>query len=147
MFGVPGEPFELAGDANTLAKNLARSPVALQEVPDPRPLHDDWVITRPRLTGICGSDSKQILLDFGEGDADNALAAFCSFPRSRGRTAGGAGPAAESCVPTGELQLPTSRARQFSDRGALMPRRNERRPPRDVSELWPSATQILRSNA
>ena len=38
------------------------------------PLHDDWVITRPRLTGICGSDSKQVLLDFGEGDADNAMA-------------------------------------------------------------------------
>jgi AraC-like DNA-binding protein len=29
--------------------------------PDPALLHDDWVITRPRLTGICGSDSKQIL--------------------------------------------------------------------------------------
>jgi threonine dehydrogenase-like Zn-dependent dehydrogenase len=42
------------------------------------------VITRPRLTGICGSDSKQILLDFGEGDADNALAAFCSFPQFMG---------------------------------------------------------------
>ncbi len=84
VFGVPGEPFELAGDANMLAKNLARSPVALQEVPDPRPLHDDWVITRPRLTGICGSDSKQILLDFGEGDADNAMAAFCSFPQVMG---------------------------------------------------------------
>jgi threonine dehydrogenase-like Zn-dependent dehydrogenase len=84
VFGVPGEPFELAGDANALAKNLARSPVALQEVPDPRPLHDDWVITRPRLTGICGSDSKQILLDFGEGDADNAVAVFCSFPQVMG---------------------------------------------------------------
>jgi threonine dehydrogenase-like Zn-dependent dehydrogenase len=42
------------------------------------------VITRPRLTGICGSDSKQILLDFGEGDTDNAMAAFCSFPQVMG---------------------------------------------------------------
>ena len=42
------------------------------------------MITRPRLTGICGSDSKQILMDFGEGDADNAMAAFCSFPQVMG---------------------------------------------------------------
>jgi threonine dehydrogenase-like Zn-dependent dehydrogenase len=84
VFGVPGEPFEVPDDANTLTKNLALAPVALREVPDPRPLRDDWVITRPRLTGICGSDSKQILLDFGEGDADNAMAAFCSFPQVMG---------------------------------------------------------------
>jgi threonine dehydrogenase-like Zn-dependent dehydrogenase len=70
--------------ANSLTKNLAHSPVALRDVPDPQLLHDDWVITRPRLTGICGSDSKQILLDFGEGDADNAMAAFCSFPQVMG---------------------------------------------------------------
>jgi threonine dehydrogenase-like Zn-dependent dehydrogenase len=84
VFGVPPEPFEVSDDANQLVKNLAYSPVALQDVPEPRLLHDDWVITRPRLTGICGSDSKQILLDFGEGDVDNALAAFCSFPQVMG---------------------------------------------------------------
>ena len=75
VFGVPPEPFELPRDANPLAKNLASSPVALHQVADPPLRHDDWVITRPRLTGICGSDSKQILLDFGEGDTDNAMAA------------------------------------------------------------------------
>ncbi|EUA52597.1 putative short-chain dehydrogenase [Mycobacterium xenopi 3993] len=42
------------------------------------------MITRPRLTGICGSDSKQILLDFGEGDTDNALA-----PSARSRKSWG----------------------------------------------------------
>ncbi len=84
VFGVPPEPFEVPDDANPLARNLAHSPVGLREVPDPQPLHDDWVITRPRLTGICGSDSKQILLDFGEGDTDNAMAAFCSFPQVMG---------------------------------------------------------------
>jgi threonine dehydrogenase-like Zn-dependent dehydrogenase len=84
VFGVPPEPIELPDGANELTKNLARSPVALQEVADPRPLHDDWVVTRPRLTGICGSDSKQILMDFGEGDVDNAMAAFCSFPQVMG---------------------------------------------------------------
>jgi threonine dehydrogenase-like Zn-dependent dehydrogenase len=84
VFGVPPEPFEVADDANLLTRNLTQSPVALREVPDPQPLHDDWVIIRPRLTGICGSDSKQILLDFGEGDTDNAMAAFCSFPQVMG---------------------------------------------------------------
>jgi len=84
VFGVAPEPVEVPGDANELTRNLARSPVALREIADPQPLHDDWVITRPRLTGICGSDSKQILLDFGEGDADNAMAAFCSFPQVMG---------------------------------------------------------------
>jgi threonine dehydrogenase-like Zn-dependent dehydrogenase len=84
VFGVPPEPFEVPEDANPLARNLARSPVSLQQVADPQLLHGDWVITRPRLTGICGSDSKQILLDFGEGDTDNAMAAFCSFPQVMG---------------------------------------------------------------
>jgi threonine dehydrogenase-like Zn-dependent dehydrogenase len=58
--------------------------VALQDVPDARPLRPDWVVARPRLTGICGSDSKQILLDFGEGDIDNAMSGFCSFPQVMG---------------------------------------------------------------
>src|SRR5262249_11561902 len=84
VLGVPPEPFGVPDDANTLTQNLANSPVGLRDVPDPVPLHDDWVITRPRLTGICGSDSKQILLDFGEGDTDNAMAAFCSFPQVMG---------------------------------------------------------------
>ena len=113
VFGVPPEPFEVPDDANLLTQNLARTPTALRQVPDPQLLHQDWVITRPRLTGICGSDSKQILMDFGEGDVDNAMAAFCSFPqvmghevvadvvaagaegpRARGRAAGGAQPVA-----------------------------------------------------
>lgn len=84
VYGVAPEPFEIDEPANPLACNLARTPTALRELADPRPLRPDWVITRPRLTGICGSDSKQILLDFGEQDADNALAAFCSFPQVMG---------------------------------------------------------------
>ncbi|CPR13439.1 oxidoreductase, zinc-binding dehydrogenase family protein [Mycobacterium bohemicum DSM 44277] len=84
VYGVPPEPFEVPADANTLTRNLARTPTALRDVPDPALPHRDWVLTRPRLTGICGSDSKQILMDFGEGDADNAMAAFCSFPQVMG---------------------------------------------------------------
>jgi threonine dehydrogenase-like Zn-dependent dehydrogenase len=84
VFGVESETFEVPVGANQLLQNLSRTPVRLMEVPDARPLHPDWVVTRPRLTGICGSDSKQILLDFGEGDIDNAMSAFCSFPQIMG---------------------------------------------------------------
>jgi threonine dehydrogenase-like Zn-dependent dehydrogenase len=37
------------------------------------------------MTGICGSDSKQILMDFGDGDpSDNAMTAMISFPQILG---------------------------------------------------------------
>ncbi len=84
VYGVPPEPAEVPEGAGELTQNLARTPTALRDVPDPVLPHDDWVLTRPRLTGVCGSDSKQILMDFGEGDADNAMAAFCSFPQVMG---------------------------------------------------------------
>ncbi|MEE3067608.1 MAG: zinc-binding dehydrogenase [Actinomycetota bacterium] len=88
VYGVAPEPFEVpglsAGTANTLTTNLGRTPTALRSVSDPQLPHEDWVITRPRLTGICGSDSKQILMDFGEDDADNAMGGFCSFPQVMG---------------------------------------------------------------
>jgi threonine dehydrogenase-like Zn-dependent dehydrogenase len=84
VFGVRPEKFDVPDNANLLTQNMSRTPTALQQVPDPQLPHQDWVITRPRLTGICGSDSKQILMDFGEGDADNAMAGFCSFPQVMG---------------------------------------------------------------
>jgi threonine dehydrogenase-like Zn-dependent dehydrogenase len=65
-------------------QNLAVSPVGLRDVPDATPLRPDWLVVRPLLTGICGSDSKQVLLDFGEGGADSAMIAFCSFPQVLG---------------------------------------------------------------
>ena len=58
--------------------------MALEDIPDARPLRPDWFVTRPLLTGICGSDSKQILLDFGDGDSDNAMSGLCSFPQVMG---------------------------------------------------------------
>jgi threonine dehydrogenase-like Zn-dependent dehydrogenase len=37
------------------------------------------------MTGICGSDSKQVLMDFGDGDpSDNAMTAMISFPQILG---------------------------------------------------------------
>jgi threonine dehydrogenase-like Zn-dependent dehydrogenase len=84
VFGVEAEPWTAPPGASTLAQNLTITPVALKDLPDARPLRPDWIVTRPRLTGICGSDSKQILFDFGEGDSDNAMSGFCSFPQVMG---------------------------------------------------------------
>lgn len=83
MFGVAPEAWTPPPDATELARNLATSPVALRDVPDARPLRDDWVVLRPRLTGICGSDAKQVLGDF-EGDTDSALSGMATFPQILG---------------------------------------------------------------
>ena len=83
VYGVRPEPWAPPAGAGPLARNLASTPCALVEVPDARPLRPDWVVVRPRLTGICGSDSKQVLLDF-EGDTDSAMSGLCSFPQVLG---------------------------------------------------------------
>ena len=87
VFGIEAEPWTPppgAGDgADGLVRNLAATPCALRDLPDARPLRPDWLVVRPRLTGICGSDAKQVLLDFG-GDADSAMSGFCSFPQVLG---------------------------------------------------------------
>jgi threonine dehydrogenase-like Zn-dependent dehydrogenase len=83
VFGTATQPWTPPPDATPLAQNLASTPCALIDVPDARPLRPDWYVVRPLLTGICGSDSKQILLDF-EGDADSAMSGLCSFPQVMG---------------------------------------------------------------
>ena len=83
MYGTTREPWSPPPDANELVRNLASTPCALVDVPDARPLRPDWYVIRPRLTGICGSDSKQVLLDF-EGDTDSAMSGLCSFPQVLG---------------------------------------------------------------
>jgi threonine dehydrogenase-like Zn-dependent dehydrogenase len=83
VFGTRPEPWAPPPGANQLTRNLATTPCALLDVPDAVPLRPDWVVTRPRLTGICGSDAKQVLLDF-EGDSDSALSGLCSFPQVLG---------------------------------------------------------------
>jgi len=70
-------------DAPPLLRNLAATPMALLDVPDPPLLGDDWMVLRSRVTGICGSDSKQILMDFEDG-SDNMMTAFISFPQVLG---------------------------------------------------------------
>ena len=84
LWGVEAEPWDPPAGANELTANLAKSPMRLEEVADATPLRPDWVVVRPRLVGICGSDAKQALMDFGESDFDSAMAPLCSFPQVMG---------------------------------------------------------------
>ncbi len=58
---------------------LASQPFGLHDIPEPT-LRHGWILTRPLLAGICGSDSKVMLGDLSEGDIDNPMAAFSSLP-------------------------------------------------------------------
>ena len=77
---APAPPPE---DAPRLVKHLAMTPMDLVDTPDPTLLGDDWAVIRPRLTGICGSDTKQVLMDFEDAD-DSPMTAFISFPQVLG---------------------------------------------------------------
>jgi threonine dehydrogenase-like Zn-dependent dehydrogenase len=84
LFGVAprgGEPVERD---NPLLAALDRTPMDLVELPDPGFLRPDWVVTRPLLTGICGSDAKQVFMDWGEGGGDNPMRDFSSMPQVPG---------------------------------------------------------------
>ncbi|MGH9137566.1 MAG: zinc-dependent alcohol dehydrogenase [Acidimicrobiales bacterium] len=70
-------------DAPRLVRHLAATPMALRDVPEPVLRGPDWAILRTRLTGICGSDTKQVLMDFDDAD-DSPMTAFISFPQILG---------------------------------------------------------------
>jgi threonine dehydrogenase-like Zn-dependent dehydrogenase len=53
----------------------------LEDVEEPPLLGDDWTVVRTALTGICGSDVKQVLLN---GNFDNPLRSLISFPQILG---------------------------------------------------------------
>jgi len=76
-------PDVLADDAPRLLRNLATVPMALVDLDDPPIIAADWLVLRNRITGICGSDSKQVLMDFDDA-ADNPMTAFISFPQVLG---------------------------------------------------------------
>lgn len=63
---------------------LAAIPFGLHRIDDARLVRPDWVVTRPILSGICGSDAKLVLGDFNTGDIDNPMAAFSSLPHVPG---------------------------------------------------------------
>ncbi|MGQ0823710.1 MAG: zinc-dependent alcohol dehydrogenase [Actinomycetota bacterium] len=85
LFGVSPDANPPAETGNQLLDGLARTPMDLVEVPDPEFLRPDWVVTRPRLTGVCGSDSKQVFMDWGDvASADNPMKGFFSLPQVLG---------------------------------------------------------------
>lgn len=64
-------------------ERLAATPMALREVAEPSLPGADWAVVKTGLTGICGSDAKQVLMDFDDA-ADNPMTAFISFPQVLG---------------------------------------------------------------
>jgi threonine dehydrogenase-like Zn-dependent dehydrogenase len=84
LYGVAPPPAPEPDTDNPLLAALARTPMDLVEMPDPGFLLPDWVVTRPLLTGICGSDAKQVFMDWGEMGGDNPMREFSSFPQVPG---------------------------------------------------------------
>ncbi|HEX4245819.1 MAG TPA: alcohol dehydrogenase catalytic domain-containing protein [Acidimicrobiales bacterium] len=85
VFGLPpdGNP-DGGGGGDELDARLDSLPFGLRDVDDARLVRPDWVITRPLLAGVCGSESKLVLGDFTSGDIDNPMAAFSSIPHIPG---------------------------------------------------------------
>ena len=51
---------------NRLLVGLSHVPMRMEELDRPVPTRPGWVMAKTRLTGICGSDTKQVLMDFGD---------------------------------------------------------------------------------
>jgi hypothetical protein len=58
------------------------SPISMQEIPDAAVQFPDWLVIQTRLTGICGSDYKQVFIDFE--NIDSPMAACATFPQVMG---------------------------------------------------------------
>ncbi len=83
VYGVEPERSALPESDNPLLAGLAKTPMRLQEIDPPRPLGPDWVIAKTRLTGICGSDAKQVFSDFGN-NTGTTLGSWFSMPQVLG---------------------------------------------------------------
>ncbi len=92
LFGTQPESVPEPETDNRNLKMLAAAPMALVDLDDPGFLRPDWVLTRPRLTGICGSESKQVFFDYASFTSpersgsfrDNPMKNFVSFPHVMG---------------------------------------------------------------
>jgi threonine dehydrogenase-like Zn-dependent dehydrogenase len=89
LYGVRPDPAAAAAPArdaaHPLLQGLAATPMRLVDMPDPDFLLPDWVVTKPRVTGICGSDAKQVFMDWGDvRTADNPMKEFFSLPQVLG---------------------------------------------------------------
>ena len=79
-YGVAPEPWTPPDDQNHLLVGLSKVPMRLEEREEPHPTRDGWVMAMTRLTGICGSDAKQVFSDFGDDFSDSALNTYFSVP-------------------------------------------------------------------
>jgi threonine dehydrogenase-like Zn-dependent dehydrogenase len=85
LYGVRPDPQPEPETDNALLRALAQTPMRLVDMDDPGFLLRDWVITAPRMTGICGSDSKQVFMDWGDvRTPDNPMKGFFSLPQVLG---------------------------------------------------------------
>ena len=66
LYGVKPEAWAPPDESNHLMVGLSRTPMRLEELERPVLPRDDWAVAKTRLTGICGSDAKQIFMDFGD---------------------------------------------------------------------------------
>ncbi|HEX3842277.1 MAG TPA: alcohol dehydrogenase catalytic domain-containing protein [Acidimicrobiales bacterium] len=84
VFGLAPDAAEQSEPTDDLDRRLASLPFGLHEVDEAKLVRPDWVITRPLLSGVCGSETKLVLGDFDTGDIDNPMAAFSSIPHIPG---------------------------------------------------------------
>lgn len=102
------------------------APVQLDEIPDAQVRGDRWVVVRPVLTGLCGSDQKQVLL---KGHFDNPISGVISFPHVLGH---------ESTGVVGEVGKRVTRVRP-GDRVVVNPWLSCE--PRGISPVCPSCAE------
>jgi len=112
-----------AGFFSPSAYTSSLAPLSLDEIPDARVRGERWVVVHPVLTGICGSDQKQVLL---KGHFDNPIASIISFPHVLGH---------ESTGVVGEVGPGVTRVRK-GDRVVINPWLSCE--PRGISPLCPA---------
>src|SRR5438309_3393406 len=84
LFGASVDPQPVADVDNPRLKGLATTPMDVVDLDDPTPIGPDWVVVRTRMTGICGSDAKQVFMEDAENEMDNAMTAVITFPQVLG---------------------------------------------------------------
>ena len=80
LYGVRPERWTPPDPENHLLVGLSRVPMRMEELDQPVPTRPGWVMAKTRLTGICGSDAKQVFGDFGDDYTDSALNGHFTFP-------------------------------------------------------------------
>ena len=80
LYGTRPEPWDPPDPSNRLLRGLAQVPMRLVDTDPPDTSRSGWTVIKPRMTGICGSDAKQVFMDFGEGLEDSPLNGLFSFP-------------------------------------------------------------------